>query len=72
MKDELVDECNYVREATSMCSFGSTQRLGGDGRFQATSYLNEARLQEPDGNPGTWAITGPVLAHQDTMKFSLT
>ena len=34
MKEELADECNYAREAASMRSFGSAQRLGGDGRFK--------------------------------------
>ena len=34
MKEELADECNYAREAASMRSFGSAQRLGSDGRFK--------------------------------------
>jgi predicted unusual protein kinase regulating ubiquinone biosynthesis (AarF/ABC1/UbiB family) len=34
MKEELADECNYAREAASMRSFGSVQRLGGDERFK--------------------------------------
>ncbi len=34
MKEELADECNYTREATSMRSFGGAERLGGDGRFK--------------------------------------
>ena len=34
MKEELADECNYAREAASMRSFGSAQRLGGDRRFK--------------------------------------
>ena len=34
MKDELADECNYTREAASMRSFGSLERLGADARFK--------------------------------------
>jgi aarF domain-containing kinase len=34
MKEELADECNYARESASMRSFGSAERLGGDGRFR--------------------------------------
>jgi aarF domain-containing kinase len=34
MKEELADECNYTREAASMRSFGSLERLGGDARFK--------------------------------------
>ena len=34
MKEELADECNYTREAACMRSFGSAERLGGDGRFK--------------------------------------
>ena len=34
MKEELADECNYAREAASMRSFGSAQRLGRDRRFK--------------------------------------
>jgi aarF domain-containing kinase len=34
MKEELADECDYVREAGCMRSFGSDKRLGGDTRFK--------------------------------------
>jgi aarF domain-containing kinase len=34
VKEELADECNYTREAASMRSFGSLERLGGDARFE--------------------------------------
>jgi aarF domain-containing kinase len=34
MKEELADECDYTREAASMRSFGSPERLGGDARFK--------------------------------------
>ena len=34
MKEELADECNYTREAASMRSFGSLERLGADARFK--------------------------------------
>ena len=34
MKEELADECSYTREAASMRSFGSLERLGADARFK--------------------------------------
>jgi aarF domain-containing kinase len=34
MKEELADECDYVREAACMRSFGSPERLGADARFK--------------------------------------
>jgi aarF domain-containing kinase len=34
MREELADERNYAREAACMRSFGSAERLGGDGRFK--------------------------------------
>ncbi|KAI9509005.1 ABC1-domain-containing protein [Russula earlei] len=35
MKKELADECNYTLEATSMRSFGSPKKRGGDASFKA-------------------------------------
>ena len=34
MKEELADECDYIREAACLRSFGSPERLGGDPRFK--------------------------------------
>jgi aarF domain-containing kinase len=34
MKEELQDECNYIREAACMRSFRSEERLGSDARFK--------------------------------------
>lgn len=34
MKAELADECDYVREASFMKTFGSTEYLGHDPRFK--------------------------------------
>jgi aarF domain-containing kinase len=34
MKEELADECDYMREAACMRSFGSPARLGDDARFK--------------------------------------
>jgi aarF domain-containing kinase len=34
MKDELADECDYMREAACMRSFGGPERLGDDARFK--------------------------------------
>lgn len=34
MKEELADECNYVREASFLRSFGSRECLGGDHRYK--------------------------------------
>ena len=34
MKEELADECDYMREAACMRSFGSPTRLGDDARFK--------------------------------------
>jgi aarF domain-containing kinase len=34
MKEELADECNYIREASFLRSFGSSAYLGNDSRFK--------------------------------------
>lgn len=34
MKQELADECNYIREASFLKKFGSTEYLGSDPRFK--------------------------------------
>jgi aarF domain-containing kinase len=34
MKDELADECDYVREATFLKAFGSSEFLGNDPRYK--------------------------------------
>ena len=34
MKDELADECDYVREASFLKAFGSSDFLGNDPRFK--------------------------------------
>jgi aarF domain-containing kinase len=34
MKEELADECDYTREAASIRSFGSLERLGANLRFE--------------------------------------
>ena len=42
MKEELADECNYTREAACRRSFGSAERLGGDGRFKIPWVWDES------------------------------
>ena len=34
MKDELADECDYVREASFLKLFGSSEFLGNDSRYK--------------------------------------
>ena len=34
MKDELADECDYVREASFLKAFGSPEFLGNDPRYK--------------------------------------
>lgn len=34
MKDELADECDYVREASFLKTFGSREFLGNDPRYK--------------------------------------
>ena len=34
MKEELTDECDYRREASSLRKFGSASHLGNDPRFK--------------------------------------
>jgi len=34
MKDELADECDYVREASFLKAFGSSEFLGNDPRYK--------------------------------------
>ena len=34
MKDELADECDYVREASFLKTFGSSKFLGSDPRYK--------------------------------------
>ncbi|KAF5376145.1 hypothetical protein D9615_007657 [Tricholomella constricta] len=34
LKEELADECNYIREASFLTAFGSPSHLGGDNRFK--------------------------------------
>ena len=34
MKDELADECDYVREASFLKAFGSSEFLGNDSRYK--------------------------------------
>ena len=34
MKDELADECDYIREASFLKAFGSSEFLGNDPRYK--------------------------------------
>ena len=34
MKDELADECDYVREASFLKAFGTSEFLGNDSRYK--------------------------------------
>ena len=64
MKEELVEECNYTREAACMRSFGSPEKLGADARFKVPwvwegstdrvlgmEHMNRTSVGEEEINP---------------------
>lgn len=76
MKEELADECNYAREAVSMRSFGSAQRLGSDGRYKVPWVWEGSTdrvlvMEHVDGTSvGADAVHRLPQADRDEVRFT--